>query len=97
MTQSELDDPNDDEDSHPYANLNSIEKLTNIDGPVIEISQWQLIQTIDSFRPRHTAIFCAWNEHELVVLGGAINAQEYFNDKWVFDSRTETMRQIIQP
>ena len=77
MTQSELDNDDDEDmnDSKPYVILNSIEKLTNVDGPVIEITQWQMIQTIDSFRPRYAAIFCAWNEHELVVLGGAINVR----------------------
>ena len=50
---------------------NSIEKLANIDEPEPSlITEWNLIQLISSFQPRNFSVFCAWNEYEIVILGG---------------------------
>ena len=63
-----------------YGARNSIEKLSNIDVDIIYDSDtsefngfynhWQLIKPINSFRPRTCPAFCAWNKHEIIILGG---------------------------
>ena len=71
----------------------SIEKLTNIDEPVaIASSRWQLIKLIESFTPRFDPVFCAWNNRELIILGGINEDNKRFNDGWVFDTRTDKLR-----
>ena len=76
--------------------ISSIEKLTNIAGPVPnDLSQWQLIEPINSFEPRQQSVFCALNDRELVILGG--NNDETLSDAWILDSKDDTMRQVIQP
>ena len=41
--------------------------------------------------------FCPWNEREIVILGGANDEFEKFGDGWIFDTVTETIRQVIRP
>ena len=74
--------------------MNSIEKLANIVGGIADF-RWQIIQTIESFQPRYGSIFCAWNEQEIVVLGGRNFLNEYLRERWVFDVRSETIKQVI--
>ena len=76
---------------------NSIEKLSNIAEQVPIASQWQQIEPEQSFQPRRESVFCAWNEREIVILGGGVGNEKVLRDGWVFDSKTETMRQVIQP
>ena len=68
--------------------INSFEKLSNITTLPSALSRWQLIQPNQSFKPRCDPVFCAWNEREMVVLGGKDDRQEIFYDGWVLDSRT---------
>ena len=77
---------------------NSIEKLTNIVGSVPSaLPLWQLIQLNKSFEPRFQTVFCAWNEQEMVFLGGLNQRCKHISDGWVLDARTETIRQVVQP
>ena len=72
---------------------NSIEILINIDEPDPSvITKWSLIQLISSFQPRNFSVFCAWNEHEIIILGGKNENREIMCDGWVFDTRTDTLR-----
>ena len=78
--------------------MNSIEKLDNITGPTASISsQWQLIQSIESFVPRSFAVFRAWNKREIVILGGKDNNRNKLGDGWVLDSTNDTLKQVIYP
>ena len=73
----------------------TIEKLTNIDEQVAITSsrwRWQLIELIESFLPRSAPVFCAWNNHEIIILGGKNEEGERLGDGWVFDTRTDTLR-----
>ena len=45
---------------------------------------------------------CAWNEQEIVILGGITyedfdDDDEFLGDAWVLDARNDTMRQILEP
>ena len=47
--------------------------------------------------PRTKAVFSAWNEREIVILGGIDSNRNYLGDGWVFDSTNHTFRQVIYP
>ena len=77
---------------------NSIEKLDNITGPAPSaFSKWKLIQCAESFVPRSNAVFRAWNEREIVILGGKGSNHNNLGDGWVFDTINDTMRQVLHP
>ena len=79
-----------------YQLTNSIEKLkdTDIHEP-IAFSLCQLNETILPFMPRQESVFCAWNDRDIIILGGAKDRDEDFGDGWVFNSKTETIELII--
>ena len=73
--------------------MDTIEKLANIDEPAqISSSRWQLIQINGTFVPRCIPVFCAWNNQEIVILGGFDAETEDLDDGWVLDTRTDTLR-----
>ena len=78
--------------------MNTIEKLSNIDKPApIAPSRWQLIELIESFRPRSDPVFCAWNKREIIILGGNDEDEQDLGDGWVLDLRTDTLKKVIEP
>ena len=56
-----------------------------------------LIQLIQSFEPRYHSVLCAWNEREIVLVGGINEDGDALSDGWVLETRTDTLRQIIYP
>ena len=42
-------------------------------------------------------VFSAWNEREIVILGGKDSNRNKLGDGWVFDSTNHTFRQVIYP
>ena len=42
-------------------------------------------------------VFCPLNGKELIILGGKSIEYEPLSDGWIFDTRTDTVQQVIHP
>ena len=78
---------------------NTIEKLENITATGLQnFNHWQIIQPAeDTLRPRYLSLICPLNDRELIILGGIVLKGRSTGEGWIFDTKTESLRQVIHP
>ena len=63
----------------------TIERLSNANGPVTSLSPWSIIQLPEVFKSLHAPVFCPLNLKELAILGG-IDESGQTGVCWIIDT-----------